>query len=780
MFLRRSLGWFAPLALLFLFQVQGIGQDTEVDEEAALEAEEAEEAEADVVAQEEEGEEGEEGEDEVLPLSERPTLRTGALFDSSALNLDGVLSEPDWETADSITDLVTVEPEEGGAPAGRTTVKVLANSREIIIGMRADDPNPSGIVSFSKARDAELESEDHFTVVLDTFMDGRSGYVFSVNPEGARFDGLVLASDEVDSNWDAIWEARTSRDDGGWGAEIRIPIKSISFRQSLNWGFNVQRRVQRLQETSRWSAISQDYDLYQTSRAGILTDVPTFDIGAGLTVRTSLTGGVFNEPEADAAFDGDPSLDLNQRLGTNLTASFTANTDFAETEVDSRVTNLSRFEVFFPEKRSFFLEGSDIFDFGMNLGEENMLPFFSRRIGLFLEDGEGDEGIEVPINMGGKLNGRIGNTNLGALVVNTREDNDLGLSEATMGALRVRQNVFAESSVGLIATVGDQLNRENSWMTGADFTYETSEFAGEKNFAAGFWGIANGRDDLIEVGDRKAWGFGIEYPNDLLDMGLTSVRVGEGFDPSLGFVPRNAVHIWEGTVEINPRPGWRGVRQMFHEVSLYLVNDLDQHWESYEATIKPFEWLFESGDLLEFRILPQGDRPDEDFDVFESEDSTVVVPAGSYEWNRYSVGGVLAEKRTFGGELRYEAGDFYDGTLDTVEAVLAINSSLFGLELGAERNMGELPDGKFTQNLYSGRIELKVSPDLQLSSLVQFDNESNSFGSNTRLRWSFSPQGDFFVVYNHNLQRSINDFDQRVWNFDSNELLVKFQYALQL
>ena len=236
----------------------------------------------------------------VVSLGERPSLRAGALaadfkFDGSMNGIDARMNGHNgksnglswWDAADSITNLVTIEPEEGGVPAGQTIIKVLANQQEIMVVARCYDHDPNGIVSFTKARDSELDEEDHIVIVLDTFRDGRSGYVFAVNPTGARFDGLVIEQGEdVNSDWDTIWEANTLQDDAGWYAEIRIPIKSLNFRKDLTeWGFNVERRVQRLQETSRWSSAKRDYEIEQTSRAGLLTNLPNFDLGRGLSVR---------------------------------------------------------------------------------------------------------------------------------------------------------------------------------------------------------------------------------------------------------------------------------------------------------------------------------------------------------------------------------------------------------------------------------------------------------------------------------------------------------------
>ncbi len=705
----------------------------------------------------------------------RRALRTGALS-GNELSLDGVLSEPVWTTTDSITNLTTFEPEEGGVPAGQTVVKVLVNSSEIVVGAHCYDPDPQGIVSFSKARDSDLEQEDHILIILDTFQDGRSGYVFAVNPSGARFDGLVSAQgEEVNSDWDAVWEARTSRDGRGWSAEIRIPIKSISFKKGLtSWGFNIQRRVQRLQETSRWSGASRDYPIYKTSRAGLVTELSNFDLGLGLSIRPALIGDVDKPaPDIGRNYTGDVSLDVTKNLGPNLLASLTLKTDFAETETDARQTNLTRFDILFPEKRSFFLEGADIFEFGLGLDEANLVPFFSRRIGLVRpEEGESEK---IPIIVGAKLNGRVSNTNLVALVMRTDNVNGV-VPEATMGALRIKQNVLEESSVGVIATFGDPLGRSGSRLAGVDATYRTSQFLGDKNFLVGLWGLRNDRDDL--QGNKDAYGFRVDYPNDLLGLALTSITIGDAVQPSLGFTPRTGVRLWQVGADFNPRPSWGLVRQMFHELGLLLFTDLGNTWESYELKINPLDWRFESGDRLTFKILPQGDRPPEDFDVFESPDKTVTIPAGSYEWTRYSVRGGLAEKRKISGELAYEFGRFYDGHLRKIEGTLAVKPwPILTVELNGERNRAELPSGDFTQYLYSGRAEVKPTADFQVSSFLQYDNESRSFGTNTRLRWTFHPLGDLFVVYNHNLLRSLGA--RQRFGFESNQFLVKVQYAMR-
>ena len=311
-----------------------------------------------------------------------------------------------------------------------------------------------------------------------------------------------------------------------------------------------------------------------------------------------------------------------------------------------------------------------------------------------------------------------------------------------MGVVRIKQNVLQESSVGVLATAGDPQGRSGGWLGGVDLTYRTSTFLGDKRLLVGIWGLRNERQGL--EGNKNAYGFKVDYPADLFSFALTSATIGDAVQPSLGFAPRTDVRLWNVGVEYNPRPGSRLVRQMYHEASVKLFANLDDRWESYEATFKPFDWLFESGDELELEIQQQGDRPPDDFAVFEPEADTLN----------------------------------YGGNLQTIRGTLALKPSpLFTIELATERNRGELPGGDFTQYLHSGRLEVKPSADFQVSSFLQYDNESRSFGTNTRLRWTYSASGELFVVYNHNMRRSLGVRER--FAFESNQFLVKLTYGFR-
>ena len=701
-----------------------------------------------------------------LGAQERPRAPVAATQED--IRIDGLLQEASWDRAAPVGPLTMIEPVEGQSPTAATEIRVLADSRNLYIGIRAFDDDPAGIVSYSKARDSQLRSEDHVKVILDPYLDGQSGYVFAINPGGARYDALV-ADQGLGENvsWDAAWEAATQRTDEGWTAEIRIPVQSLTFDGSLDsWGFNVERRVQRIVEVSRWASPRRDAPIAQTSRAGLITGLPQFDNGVGLTVRPSLAGGI-EKPDPDVDWDGSQelSLDVSQRIGSNVTAVLTVNTDFAETEVDTRRTNLTRFPLFFPEKRTFFLEGADIFDFGAGLStfhNQDILPFFTRRIGLL-------EGEQVPLQVGGKVSGRAGRTNFGGLFANTGSVD--GLVDGTgMGAFRVKRNILEQSSTGILATFGDPQGRSGSYMVGGDFIFNTSQFLGSRNLIVGLWGLATGRDEL--VGDRTAMGVIVDYPNDVWDLWLSYKRIGDAFDPSMGFVPRKNVHL--GNVGVNYR-WWSpvpSIRNLFFELVPILAWDLDGRLESYRIFTAPVNVRFESGDRFEFNVQPQGEHLAEPFEIADG----VVIPMGDYDWLRYRAEVDFAGKRLISGRVSWWFGPFYDGDVSELSGQVAINPSDFiTFELSGTRNQGTLPAGEILQEVLGARVRVNFSTDLQLSSLGQYERETDEFGTNVRLRWTFHPLGDLFVVYNYNAL----DESGLGWRLDSSQLLVKLQYAVR-
>jgi len=661
----------------------------------------------------------------VLPLGAQETVQPfiKGSISSESVQLDGRLNDPAWAGADSIPNLTMIEPTAGLPPTYRTVVKVLLSPKNIFLGIRCYDAEPEKIVAFSKARDAELEDEDYIKVILDTYHDGRNGYIFAINPFGARYDALVSNNGESENpNWDGAWEARTRTDAKGWSAEIRIPVSTMTYNKALDtWGFNVERRIQRLLEVNRWSAISMDYTIGQTRHAGDLTDLQGFNPGIGLTPIASMVVKATQDATLPTDLDLKPSLDLTQRITSDITAQITVNTDFAETEVDSRQTNLTRFPILYPEKRQFFLEGADIYDFGISLGR-SLMPFYSRRIGLY-------EGNEVPVLWGGKINGKVKNTHFGSLFTQTRAVDSI-VPASQMGVVRVKQNILKESSFGMIATMGDPGGRQGAGTAGLDFTFQTSTLNKNKNFIVGLWGMYNVREGL--EGDRSAAGIKIDYPNDLFDWFVQYRRIGDAFDPSMGFSARKGVVWYSAKLDYMPRPENKWIRQHKFKLSPTLYTDLFNQWESYGIQMSPFNASFESGDRLEFSLEPQGEFLKAPFEISDG----VVIDEGAYHYTRFQLEAQTASKRAING----------------------------------------MAAGNFNKELIATRAALNISSDLNLSLFVQYDNESGSMGTYSRLRWTFAPLGDLFIVYKHNMQPAIPDR----WQQDQNQLILKLTYGLAL
>ncbi len=684
--------------------------------------------------------------------------------ENERIDIDGTLDEVVWAKAGTINGLIMVEPEEGASSDYGTKLMAIADHRALYLGIRCLYPDPGLITSSSKSRDSSMRDEDYIKFVFDTASDGRTGYIFAINPDGTRYDALVSNFGEGENpNWDCLWNAKTRRDARGWTAEVVIPIRSLSYpAKAKRWGFNFERKIQRNMEIQRWTGIKADYKVGQVIHAGELNGLPKFDPGIGLNVKISGIG-----LHADSASTGknseiDYSIDLTQKITGNISTQLTVNTDFAETEVDTRSTNLTRFPLYFPEKRSFFLEGTDIFDFGLGTGTD-VIPFFSRRIGLV-------GGEKVPLRVGAKLNGKLSKTSFGALL--TRTGNVPSLAPgSTMGAFRIKQNILKESSVGIIGTVGDPKGRDNSWLLGMDITFQTSTFMKNKNFLAGFWALFNNNPGL--TGDQSALGLKIDYPNDLWDVALTAKRIGDSFSPSLGFVPRRGIYTYSIGADYMPRPDWSFIRQFFFESRISLVTNLDHRWESYQIFTAPVHFLLESGDRFEFNIVPNGENLPTDFEISDG----VVIQAGPYHWCRYRLEYESAAKRPINGQVTWWFGSFYDGFLDQIELELKVRPSRgLSLSLTYERNMARLQSGKFTQDLFGSKIQLSLASNLELSSFIQYDNETRSVGSNFRLRWTLGMHGELFIVYNHNIDKF--SIDRR--RFDSSRFIIKFSYNFGL
>ena len=690
-----------------------------------------------------------------------------ALKASGPITLDGTLDETAWQNAGEIPFLTQQDPKPGGkTPFDATRVLILADGQNLYFGVVCPDPEPDKIVIHTMERDAELRGEDVLTFVLDTFGDRRTGYLFSINAGGARQDGLILPGEDVPSfDWDGIWDARARRTPEGWVAEIAVSARSLRFRPGLtSWGLNFERYLARERTTLRWSGLSLDARLPDLRRAGQLFGVYDLGQGKGLSVAPYAVGRANEEriSETGQTEESDIGLDLSYNFTPELGAVLTVNTDFAETEVDTRQINLTRFPLFFPEKRSFFLEGSNLFAFGSALAPD-FIPFYSRRVGLA-------EGQVVPIDAGLKLLGRAGPWSIAALDVQT---GDVEAAESTnLFAGRVSYDLGEHLRLGTLYTRGDPLALDDNSFAGVDAQWRTSTFRKDKNlFFAGWAGQSSG--DLAP-GQSDGWGVRANYPNDLLDLYFEVNEYGEALDPALGFLPRPGTRQWFAGSAWKPRPQMKGalgnIRQLFFELFLTRIDRLDGTTESWEVFTTPLNAQTHAGDRLEFNWVPRYERLDLPFPVAQG----VVIPTGEYRFDRWRVQLQTTRARPWRVDSTVWFGDFYTGQLTQVDNILGwtFGPGRLRLELESEINFGDLPEGDFVQRLWQLKAVWGLSPNLFVSSFFQYDSESRDLGVNTRLRWTLQPGRDLFVVWNRNWLQDIYDSHSFAPNVD--------QFAIKL
>ena len=687
--------------------------------------------------------------------------------------LDGYLETDLWGGGALIEELVQQEPIEGAAATEQTEIYLLYDAQNLYIGVRAFD---SGTVTATEMRrdSDQILAEDNIQIILDTFKDSRSGFHFVTNPLGAQFDqqvfnegegaisGFGLPTSNINRDWDGVWHTAARIDDQGWVAEIAIPMVTLRFpaTETQSWGMNIQRNIGRKNEQAFWAPISKEFTIHRVSLAGSLDGMRDLDRGMDLRVTPFVTGGASSVLEQDVTtddFQGDVGVDMKYGLSAGLNLDITVNTDFAQAEIDDEQVNLTRFPLFFPEKRDFFLENSGQFNVGsVNAFARYADLFFSRRIGLT------DAGDEVPIIGGARLTGKVGRNDIAVMNVQTNEFDGIAGSPATSAenflVAKYSRNFWSRSRIGALF-----INKTSTNFIGdLDDDHDNRTYAVDAviaphpNFNVTTWLAKTETPDFVippddpDTPDRDDLGYGElgGYVNATwLD---TDWRIyGEyadfdkDFNPEVGFLPRAGIRTTKLHLERNPRPDFLGIRVLSPMVNYTYTSSqtglrLASRWHYMIGT------RFDNGAFLNVWFNDHFDRVEEDFVL-----GGVTIPAGDYQFGEWRVSFDSNPSRRVYYGLMYAPQGFYGGDRWDAQARLGARiTDRLSAEGSYTRNDVSLPDGAFEVDLASLRIDLGLSPTMSLRALTQYNSQNDQFSSSARFRWTYKPGSDVFIVYN--------------------------------
>ena len=674
----------------------------------------------------------------------RPTV--AAVRVTKAPEIDGHLIDEAWSYAKPAGEFLQKEPKQNIPHSQRTEFRVLYNNDTLFVGVWCFDTEARNIIAHTMERDVMMRYEDMVNITLDTFQDRRNGYIFTVNPNGARSDATVSNNTSRNSEWDGAWRAKSKKHAWGWSIEVAIPFKSLSFdEKNDSWGINIYRNIGRFGERGQWANSRRISRSYHVSGCGDLTGLHGLRQGIGLDITPYATGKYRKDYDSrDSDLLGDFGFDVRYRLTPSLTALASINTDFAETEIDTRQVNFTRFPLFFPEKRQFFLEDSGIFGFGggessrrrsRDSSDTLLMPFFSRRIGL------SSKGQITPIQFAGKVTGRIKDYNIGLL--NAVVEGDDHPRNAFVG--RVGRNVFEQSSFGFLTTVGDPNSDEMNSVTGIDFQYRNTDFVGGHTFEANLYVLGSYSEDL--GGLEPTWATNAKLYDRNIELSASVMEIGNDFNPAMGFVRRRGTRRHMLEAEFTPyfeEISW--LRNTRHGYEAELYTDLGNDVVNTKQTFNLASLSFESQEMLSLSVSHHTDRPNKDFDISDG----TVIPAGNYDWwdARLSLNTGLYRK--FAAANSYTVGSFYDGDRQQLSSTLVYRpTNRISLMLDYSLNIIDWEQFKdSTINLISGRIQYSFTPDLTLFNLIQYDDISNSIGVNSRLQWEYKPGAKMFFVVN--------------------------------
>jgi Domain of unknown function (DUF5916) len=703
--------------------------------------------------------------------------------------IDGQLDEALWSQPGQIVELYQVKPDDGTPGTERTELWFAYDDDAIYVAVKLWDPAaPDGLAATVMKHGAPLRDDDRIALLFDPFNSHRTGYRFETNANGVRNDQLVNGS--INNNdWSVIWEVAARVHAGFWSAEFAIPFKSLPFDpRSDTWGLNVSRAIRRKGEETGWVTHDRNWGV---SVAGSMSGLTGMKQGLGLDVVPGATLGTRNDRVLGKRYSKlSPSLDAYYRLTHSLNAAVTFNTDFSATEVDDRQVNLSRFSLFFPEKRDFFLADSELFEFGRlssgggnsnannsaigRAGMENGRPFFSRRLGL------GPDGTPVDIEYGAKLSGRTGRWNIGALAIQQADyvpPSGPVQSSPLAVVARISANVLSESSVGGIATSGNPNSSDGNSLLGLDFNYRNSHWHDNHVVEGGLW-AQQSRSRLLR-GRDLAFGGNIALPSATGWRGELNLReLQENFNPALGFV--NVRGVRQYALDIGHTHYFNGgrIHSLFSGVDLYRLDDLVRgglltQW----INVRALKLSNKLDDLVALTFSAHRENVDVPFILYTDGPNLITVPAGRYRYGDTSLTYSSGRAHRVTGLATVSFGDFYDGSHVGIDSQLTLKQSRhFTLNASADWDRIRLPRGSFISRLLRLSTEVGFSTQLGWSSSIQYDNSSQLIGVQSRLYYLPKAGQKFSLVLNHAMQ----DLDRdRRFEATVSEFSVRASYTFR-
>lgn len=683
--------------------------------------------------------------------------------------IDGIMDEI-WNDAVVVDDLHQVEPTEYATPSEKTIIKVLYDEKFIYVSGMIYYQDLNNIVANKMIQGANLRDDDKFRLYINPFNDGRNGYLFQTNANGVRSEAIIEDVRNMNFDWTGIWYSGAQQTDYGWFGEMAIPFNTISFDpNSDSWGISFLRSIKAKSEELAWTSYNRSIN---PSNFGTATGLLGLEQGLGLDVipGVSITHDKIYNPNSSET-NIEPSLDVFYKITPNLTGALTFNSDFSATDVDARQVQLTRFSLFVPEQRKFFLQEADIFEFGGL--EANGKPFFSRRIGI------GPSREQLDINAGGKVTGRIGRWNIGALAVqqsgneSTAINGEEVINDSDLFVGRVSANVLEQSTIGAIATIGDPSSDEDNSVIGADFNYLNTRSFDNITLEGKLWYQQSSSDDLD--GDDHAWGAKIVSPNSTgLKGKLEYNEIGKNFSPALGFVNRKNIKQSEVVLAyVNRFSSDSWLRSLETFVKYERFTDTDGNIESELTEIRLGEIENQSGDTA--TLLNITDNREVLTDPFEISDG-IIIPIGDYSFNRYKIEASTGGQRELIASISYEGGDFYSGKRSTFELQLDWQpNKYFTAVLEYEYNDIELAEGVFDTKLIQLSTDVAFNSEWAWITTAQFDNQSDLFGVNSRLQWVPKAGQEVYLIYNGGWL----DEDETGFNKIAESATIKVGYTLR-